>query len=509
VRKQGTCGVFCIVIVIAFTMSLGQARSAGISDYVINVKDLGAKGDGKTDDTPAIQKAIAKAAKTGATVFIPAGTYIVGPTPESKCKFIGGEAAFALNVPDNVTVTGAGRRRTILKFKNDAGKYVAINVTGKNVRIGKLGIISDKKAPDISTWWGIVLNSARGAIVEDYYADKLSVGVLFSSALECTLRDSHIVNCTGAGSMMYGSTRCVTRDSVIDGCGDGNCAIYGGNRNCHIINCTLLNANQNGVIESSWDCSIRDCTVDGGETGYMGLIVNRSVRATIKGNTVRNLHHGIYVRETDIAGAGGIPNIATRIVDNTITGIRNRNPVNPQTPLYVSYGFATLIRGNIFHNNECPAEIVISGTKLNNSQANCLVTGNIFVLVHAQFGTEGEAPFFARSHPCVYSNAGVTVAGNSITSYGRERMMGRSKYLIDVGPYSIVEGNRNTGLPGLNVRGVDSFIKVKRDSLVTGNFSSWQALTLPVINADGEKCVILNNRLVGPESSAVPSIKER
>ena len=498
---------FCVAVIIAAVVPFLEAAEKDDSDYILNVKQFGAKADSISNDTPGIQKAIDKAAKTGAIVFIPAGTYVIGPTPKSKCKFIGGEGPFALNVPDNVTITGAGRRLTILKFKNDVPKYVAMNVTGKNVRISKLGIISDKKAANISTWWGIVLNSAERATVEDYHAEKLSVGVLFSRAVDCTVRDSSMKNCAGCGAMMYGSTRCVTRDSVIDGCGDGNCAIYGGNRNCHIIACTLLNANQNGVIESSWDCSIRDCVVDGGEKGYMGLIVNRSVRATIKGNTVQNFHHGIYVRETDIAGAGGIPNIATRIVDNTITGIRNRNPGNPQTPLYVSYGFATLIRGNIFHNNECPAEIVISGTKLNNSQANCLVTGNVFVLVHAQYGLEGEPLFFAQSHPCVYSNVGVTASNNSITSYGAKQITGHSTYLIDVGPFSIVEGNRNAGLPDLHVRGVDSFIKVKHDSVVTGNFSSWQTLTAPVIKVDGERCVIINNRLVGPDTPNVPKIE--
>ncbi|QMT39929.1 Ig-like domain-containing protein [Neisseria shayeganii] len=50
------------------------------TDFIANVKDAayGAKGDGKTDDTAAIQKAIdAVAAKGGGIVEIPAGTYMV------------------------------------------------------------------------------------------------------------------------------------------------------------------------------------------------------------------------------------------------------------------------------------------------------------------------------------------------------------------------------------------------------------------------------------------------
>lgn len=50
------------------------------SALVVNVRDKGAKGDGKTDDTDAIQAAIDAAAAAGtkhSTVLVPAGTYMV------------------------------------------------------------------------------------------------------------------------------------------------------------------------------------------------------------------------------------------------------------------------------------------------------------------------------------------------------------------------------------------------------------------------------------------------
>ena len=47
------------------------------SPLVVNVRDKGAKGDGRTDDTDAIQAAIDEVGGTGGTVLVPGGTYMV------------------------------------------------------------------------------------------------------------------------------------------------------------------------------------------------------------------------------------------------------------------------------------------------------------------------------------------------------------------------------------------------------------------------------------------------
>jgi hypothetical protein len=68
---------------------LGSAPFAQKTDYRIwrNVKDYGAKGDGKTDDTAAINRAIADGGRCGpdcgtstivpAVVYFPSGKYLV------------------------------------------------------------------------------------------------------------------------------------------------------------------------------------------------------------------------------------------------------------------------------------------------------------------------------------------------------------------------------------------------------------------------------------------------
>ncbi len=63
-----------------------------LSGNQYNVKDFGAKGDGKTDDTKAVQKAINAAAEQGGIVFFPAGIYnIAGPVIDS----VGGHSCYS------------------------------------------------------------------------------------------------------------------------------------------------------------------------------------------------------------------------------------------------------------------------------------------------------------------------------------------------------------------------------------------------------------------------------
>lgn len=82
----------------------------------ISVKDFGAKGDGTTDDTAAIQAALTYAGslsipdsifsgygyvvKGGSTVYFPAGQYLTSST---------------LTVPQNVSVEGAGKYSTVIR----------------------------------------------------------------------------------------------------------------------------------------------------------------------------------------------------------------------------------------------------------------------------------------------------------------------------------------------------------------------------------------------------------
>jgi hypothetical protein len=96
----------------------------------INVKDYGAKGDGTTDDTAAIQRAINDAnAAGGGTVFFPSGTYIT--TTQT--------------LPSNVVLQGVGKSSTIIRLKN--GTNASLLVTS-----GFVGLTGTNSNQGIHDW---------------------------------------------------------------------------------------------------------------------------------------------------------------------------------------------------------------------------------------------------------------------------------------------------------------------------------------------------------------------
>jgi polygalacturonase len=60
---------------------LALTASAASSNPVANVRDFGAAGDGKTDDTKAILKALDSLPQGGGVVFFPPGHYLTASVP--------------------------------------------------------------------------------------------------------------------------------------------------------------------------------------------------------------------------------------------------------------------------------------------------------------------------------------------------------------------------------------------------------------------------------------------
>lgn len=105
------------------------------SKKVVNVRDTGAKGDGRADDTRAIQKAIDTVAGSGGTVHVPNGTYMVRAVGKTRLAL---KSKMTLKLAD----------RAVLKvIPNDAKSYAALTVeNASDVNIVGGTILGDRRS---------------------------------------------------------------------------------------------------------------------------------------------------------------------------------------------------------------------------------------------------------------------------------------------------------------------------------------------------------------------------
>ena len=137
------------------------------SPLVVNVRDKGAKGDGRTDDTVSVQAAIDEVGGTGGTVLVPGGTYMVEVVDRQR----------RVTLKSDMTLKLAND--AVLKaFPNDSRKYAVLSIADvSNVTVvgGTLeGDRSEHKGKDGEAGMGIrISHGAKRITVSGVTARKM------------------------------------------------------------------------------------------------------------------------------------------------------------------------------------------------------------------------------------------------------------------------------------------------------------------------------------------------
>jgi hypothetical protein len=240
-------------IYVARSSDATGAAGAWVRKYPgsINVKWFGAKGDGVTDDTAAIQAALNTInALGGGTLFFPRGTYII--------------SAY-LTLPKNITVKGEGKNATIIKATHAGGGGANL---GENIRNGTA--FYSNWTSNASTWVGIVIrdlsiwNSNAATSQGAAFYDNCGSGILIDNVETEGFKYSVIFDQTEIGDITDCNFNCTTPN--------GRCTWF--------VNGSILRAGNtagftNRVGVSRTQLNAGDTTVDlhvsdGGTEHYFG-----------------------------------------------------------------------------------------------------------------------------------------------------------------------------------------------------------------------------------------------
>lgn len=150
-----------------------------IAENTINLRQLGAKGDGTTDDTTACQNAIDAAKALGKILFVPTGSYLTGPLKLNGSDWNGSTTD---QQPSIKGIKGEARGYFVSRFVAKAGAYAAGQA-----------VLTLRNAASVSVQ-GLHVD---GANVADVGCDFAWLGA--GPSLENVFRDLFVENCNSTG----------------------------------------------------------------------------------------------------------------------------------------------------------------------------------------------------------------------------------------------------------------------------------------------------------------------
>jgi hypothetical protein len=165
--------------------SLGSTAPHG-RIFDVTHPDFGAKGDGFTDDTTAIQAAIDLAKSVLGVVLLPAGTYVVS----------------TLTIDSRVTLVGTSRRTTVIKASG-TGSGAVINVAPAGPDLVYLRDFTIDMS-DTASATGIAISNMQRAALQDIYVLRGAVGIQVDTSGTCFFERLRLLDQTTSGFVLDG-----------------------------------------------------------------------------------------------------------------------------------------------------------------------------------------------------------------------------------------------------------------------------------------------------------------
>ncbi|WP_297086671.1 right-handed parallel beta-helix repeat-containing protein [uncultured Draconibacterium sp.] len=135
-----------LMFLVSFLVTSAKAQTTPF----LNIMDFGAKGDGFTDDTPALLKAMEAATKSEGTVYFPHGNYCIHPVEVPSHITLLGYSAWSYANKDKkdddfigktILTALSGDARALLDLGSNRGTRIfGLTLDGKNIGEGMHGI---------------------------------------------------------------------------------------------------------------------------------------------------------------------------------------------------------------------------------------------------------------------------------------------------------------------------------------------------------------------------------